>query len=116
MLNVKMKKIIFILISLLCLCSCVHDYKCVVKYEISYPDTTWVNVYEFDGCEEAFTQVFSATNYKTLYVYPNGHVSVGMHDIATIPKGDSNITILDYKMYKYGIDIPKKKSNEERRF
>lgn len=111
-----MKKIIFILISLLCLCSCTHNYKCVVKYEISYPDTSWVNVYEFDGVKEAFAKVYTASIYKTLFVYPNGHTNIGRYEIATTPEGNSKITILDYKMYKYGIDIPKKKSNEERRF
>ena len=102
-----MKKIIFILITLLCLCSCDRSYKCVVKYKITYPDTTWVNTYTFDGSLYSHPNVYTrVSGVKTLEVYKT---STNISDCVTsVPAGEANIEILDYKMYKYGIDIPKK--------
>lgn len=104
-----MKKIVFILIVLLCLCSCVKNYKCVLKYQVTYPDTTWVHTYVFDGTWEAKPLIYtSSKGRKTLSVYPYGDVNVGSQEIAVVPSKDSDITVLDFKLYRYGIDIPKK--------
>ena len=102
-----MKKIIFILITLLCLCSCDRSYKCVVKYKVTYPDTTWVNTYTFNGSKCSHPNVYIlSSGVKTLEVYKT---STTISDCVTsVPAGEANIEILDYKMYKYGIDIPKK--------
>jgi hypothetical protein len=29
-------------------------------------------------------------------------------DVTCVPAGEANIEVLDFKMYKYGVDIPKK--------
>ena len=104
-----MKKFLIILIVFLCLCSCEKDYKCVLKYQVTYPDTTWVNTYVFDGTWESKPGIYrSSTGKKTLSVFPYGDVNVGSKVIAAVPSGNTDITILDFKIYKYGIDIPKK--------
>lgn len=101
-----MKKIIFILIALLCLCSCDKSYKCVVKYKVTYPDTTWVITYTFDGYTYSKPRVYESSGRKILAVYINN--TLFSKEVTTVPEGETNIEILDYKMYKYGIDIPKK--------
>ena len=106
-----MKQIIFILITLLCLCSCDRRYKCVVKYKVTYPDTTWVNTYEFDGSMYSHPNVYTrSSGIKILEVYKH---STTICDVVTsVPAGEANIEILDYKIYKYGLDIPKKEKNK----
>jgi len=103
-----MKKILLTLIILLCLCSCDRSYKCVVKYKVTYPDTTWVNTYEFDGSLYSHPNVYTrVSGVKTLEVYKTStHIC---DEVISVPAGETNIEILDYKMYKYGIDIPKKR-------
>ena len=104
-----MKKLLIILVALLCLCSCTKNYKCVVTYQVSYPDTTWVHTYTFDGVYDARPSIYRASSgRKVLYVYPYGDVNVGLQEIAAVPCEDSDITILDFKIYRYGVDIPKK--------
>ena len=104
-----MKKLLIILVALLCLCSCAKNYKCVVTYQVSYPDTSWVHICTFDGTWEAKTGIYtSLKGRKTLTVYPYGNVNVGSQEIAAVPREDSDITVLDFKIYRYGIDIPKK--------
>jgi len=104
-----LKKFFIILITLLCMCSCVKNYKCVLKYQVTYPDTTWVHTYVFDGTWEAKPRVYTSSNgRKTLSVYPYGGVNVGLQEIAAVPSKDSDITVLDFKIYRYGVDIPKK--------
>ena len=104
-----MKKIIFILIALLCLCSCDKSYKCVVMYKVTYPDTTWVSTYTFDGSKYSHPNVYrQSSGIKTLQVYKN-NTSI-CNDVTSVPAGGTNIEILDYKMYKYGLDIPKRKN------
>lgn len=108
-----MKKILIILITLLFLCSCDRSYKCVVKYEVSYPDTTWVNTYVFNGSISAHPNVYrSQTGLKTLEIYP-GSFSLNYRVISAVSFPDADINVIDYKMYKYGVDIPNKvKYNE----
>lgn len=104
-----MKKLLIILISLLCLCSCARNYKCVLKYQVTYPDTSWVHTYIFDGTWEAKPGIYtSSKGGKTLSVFPYGDVNIGSREIAAVPSKDSDITVLDFKIYRYGIDIPKK--------
>jgi len=105
-----MKKILIILISLLCLCSCARkNYKCVIKYQVTYPDTSWVHTYIFDGAWDAKPGIYTSTKGgKTLTVYPYGDVNIGSQEIAAVPSKYSDITVLDFKIYRYGIDIPKK--------
>ena len=104
-----MKKIVFILITLLCLCSCARDYKCVVTYQISYPDTSWVHTYTFDGAYDAHPSIYRASSgRKVLTVYPY-EINIPSYEIAAVPREDTDITILDFKIYRYDIDIPKKK-------
>ncbi len=103
-----MKKVLVILIALLCLCSC-KDYKCVLKYEVSYPDTTWVHTYVFDGDHTAHVSIYkSSDGGKVLNIYPTSWTIV-QHEIAAVPGENTNITIHDFKIYRYGIDIPNKK-------
>ena len=104
-----MKKLLIILVALLCLCSCAKNYKCVVTYQVSYPDTSWVHTYTFDGVYDAHPSIYRASSgRKVLSVYPYGDVNVGSQEIAAVPCEDSDITILDFKIYRYGVDIPKK--------
>ncbi len=103
-----MKKIILILIALLCLCSCDRSYKCVVKYKVTYPDTTWVSTYTFNGGKCSHPNVYIlSSGVKTLEVYKNS--TTLCDDVTSVPAGEASIEILDFKMYKYGLDIPKKK-------
>ena len=105
-----MKKILVILIVLLSLCSCSKNYKCVLKYEVSYPDTTWVHTYVFDGDCTAHAVVYkSSDDRKVLNIYPTTW-TMFQHEIAAVPGGNMNITIHDFKIYRYGVDIPKKKN------
>lgn len=107
-----MKKIIFILIALLCLCSCDKSYKCVVKYKVTYPDTTWVSTYTFDGNKYSHPNVYRlSSGVKTLEVYKNS--TYLRNGVTSVPAGETNIEILDFKIYKYGIDIPKKEKNKK---
>ena len=107
-----MKKIIFILITLLCLCSCDRSYKCVVKYKVTYPDTTWVNTYTFDGSMYSHPNVYARNSgIKTLEVYKNS--TTISDNVVAVPAGETSIEILDYKIYKYGLDIPKKEKNKK---
>ena len=102
-----MKKFLIILITLLFLCSCDRSYKCVVTYKITYPDTTWVNTYTFNGGIGSHPNVYTrSTGVKTLEVYKNS--TNFCDDVTCVPAGEANIEILDFKMYKYGVDIPKK--------
>jgi hypothetical protein len=80
----------------------------VVKYKVTYPDTTWVNTYEFDGSLYSHPNVYTrVSGVKTLEVYKTStHIC---DEVISVPAGETNIEILDYKMYKYGIDIPKKR-------
>lgn len=106
-----MKKIILILIILLCLCSCDRSYKCVVTYKVTYPDTTWVNTYTFNGSKCSHPNVYTrSSGGKTLEIYKNS--TTIWNDVTSVPAGEANIEILDYKMYKYGVDIPKKEKNK----
>lgn len=104
-----MKKVLLILVVLLCICSCSKNYKCVLKYEVSYPDTTWVNTYVFDGDYTANAIVYKTQDgRKVLYVYPT-YNNIVRCEIAVVPGENMNITIHDFKIYRYGVDIPEKK-------
>ena len=85
----------------------------MVKYKVIYPDTTWVNTYTFDGSSYSHPNVYMrSSGVKTLEVYKNSTTLTD--DVTSVPAGDANIEILDYKMYKYGIDIPKKEKNKKK--
>ena len=104
-----LKKVLIILVVLLCLCSCVKNYKCVLEYQVTYPDTTWVHTYVFDGSYEAHPFIYKASSgRKVLSVYPY-EINIPSYEIAAVPSENTDITILDFKIYRYGIDIPKKK-------
>jgi len=108
-----MKKLLVILIALLCLSSCQKDYKCVVKYQVTYPDTTWVNTYEFDGSVFARPAIcrYQQNGRTGLEIYPY-EMAVCSKTIAAMPNSTAEINVLDFKMYKYGLDIPKKEKNK----
>lgn len=100
-----MKKLIVILITAMLLVGCRNDYHCIVKYEVNYPDTSWVHTYEFDGGKCASASVSrNSIGREQLLIYEH-QISFG-YNIAIVPKdSDCNIKILDYKMYKKGHDI-----------
>ena len=108
-----MKRILVILIALLCLCSCERNYKCVLKYQVVYPDTTWTHTYIFDGSWEAHPVIYKSTTGRiTLSAYPYA-TTICTRDIAAVPPCDGNdIRILSFKIYRYGIDIPDKKNQK----
>lgn len=110
-----MKKFLILFLALILLASCQKNYKCVITYRIDYPDTSWVKTYEFDGSWEARQYIYEASNgRKTLFIYPYSNVNIGSQEIATVPKGDSDITVLDFKMYRYGIDVPRPITNSDK--
>lgn len=104
-----MKKLVYFLVLLFCL-SCERNYRCELKYEVVYPDTTWVNTYVFDGTSDVY---FSnkRTEYngkKSLIIHPTG-ANFPSITICTVPNKESEINVLDFKMYRYGVDVEKKK-------
>jgi hypothetical protein len=109
MLKSNMKKFIIILLSLVLLVSCQKDYKCVIKYQVTYPDTTWVHTYEFDGSIFARPAIcrYQQNGRTGLEIYPY-EMAVCSKTIAAVPNSTAEINVLDFKMYKYGLDIPKK--------
>lgn len=97
-----MKKIIIFLASLFLLVSCVNDYNCVIDYKLVYKDTTFVRHYEFKGDSDATYYIESKNHGKTLFIHPHGAFG---YDIARVPNDENDIIVIDYKMYKRGIDI-----------
>ena len=104
-----MKKFVYLLALLICL-SCTRNYRCEMTYEVVYPDTTWINTYVFDGSSQAsYTKVTSKIDGRSwLEIHPNG-ATFPCKTICVVPNKESDIKVLDFKMYHYGIDIKKKK-------
>lgn len=101
-----MKKIlIFVLASFMLLStSCMKTFKCEIKYQMVYSDTTYVRSYEFDGNQDATYRIFDYGNDgKVLTVFPTGNLG---DIIARVPSGNDNIIVTDFKTFRYGIDIP----------
>ena len=103
-----MKKIIYLLV-LLFLCSCVPiDYKYELTYKVTYPDTTWVNTYAFDGDSSAKYKVKKEGDKQLLTVYPIGGTNFRMKTICVVPI-PCEISIIDFKIYTYGIDVERER-------
>lgn len=107
-----MKKFIAILVCLLLFAACNRSYKCVITYEVCYPDTSWVKTYTFDGSAYA---TYRLTEGETsgvirLDVYPDDGFNITSTNIAAVPKGrNGRINVYDFKLYRYGFDIDYKK-------
>lgn len=80
------------------------DYHCIVKYEVNYPDTTWVHTYEFEGNKYA-KAVLVKNFYGRLELDVYEYRCSSGYEIATVPDENCSIKILDYKMYKQKHDI-----------
>lgn len=105
-----MKKLIYLVSLILLCCSCSRDYRCELKYQVAYPDTTWTNTYVFDGNGDAYftNRRGEYDDKQRLTVYPMG-ISTPSSTICVVPNKNCEIKVLDFKMYRYGVDIEKKK-------
>ena len=104
-----MKKIIYLLV-LLFLCSCYpKNYRHEITYRVTYPDTTWVNTYTFDGDVSGGYEIRVEGNKQGLTIHPFSDINFDSKTICVTPISDCEITVIDYKIYTYGVDIKEQK-------
>lgn len=102
-----MKKFLILILAIVLTISCTKDYKCVLKYQVNYPDTTWTHVYTFDGTSDASYRLYrNSLGVQVLLIHTHRPYITEI-EIAAVPDETCSIDVTDFKIYKYDIDVEK---------